>query len=319
MTPQNQPPAAEAKPHDADKKERFGRFMSQVLNHGALNLALGLGYRLELFEALSAQPGPATCEQLAKSAGLSARYLREWLGVMACGRVLELSLDASGLETYYLPPEHAAYLLRDSQPNLGVYTQETPLLTRCAHDAVLERFASGQGVDCEHYPDFQAFMAELADAKHQDTLIESFLPQVDEGRLVKRLHEGIAVCDLGCGSGLAALLMARAFPKSQIIGLDFSAQAIQAAHTRAEPYGLTNLSYEMQDAALIKDDPAFAARFDYVTAFDAIHDQSHPAQALAGVRHMLKPGGLFSMVDIAAGSSHAENLDHPHGAIFVHG
>jgi len=287
--------------------------MSQVLNLGALNLGLSLGYRLGLFEVLARFKRPATCDELAREASVSPRYLREWLGVVACGRVVELGRDEAGAETYLLPPEHAAFLLRGSELNLGVYTQEIPLLTACAQEAVLDRFPSGRGVDYRHYPRFQGFMAELADAKHQDTLVPTFLPSVDGGRLVARLERGIEVCDLGCGSGLAARLMARAFPRSRVTGLDISEETVAAANRQAEAEGLANLVYLIQDAALIKDHPGFKERFDYVTAFDAIHDQSHPAKALAGVRWMLKPGGLFSMVDIAAGSNHGDNLDHPLG------
>jgi len=53
--------------------------------------------------------------------------------------------------------------------------------------------------------------------------------------------------------------------------------------------------------------------FDYVTAFDAIHDQTRPLDVLRGVNHMLTPDGRFSMVDIAANSNLADNLAHPMG------
>jgi hypothetical protein len=54
-----------------------------------------------------------------------------------------------------------------------------------------------------------------------------------------------------------------------------------------------------------------AERFDYITAFDAIHDQTHPFEAAVGICHMLRPGGTFSMVDIAAETDLAGNMDHP--------
>lgn len=297
-----------------DKKELFAQRMTETLNLGALNLALGMGYRLGLFEALAEANAPIGCVELADRAGVSARYLREWLGVMACGRVVELDRDQAGQETYFLPPEHAAYLIRGSELNLGVYTQETPLLTVCAQEDVLERFKDGGGVNYDRYRPFRAFMAQLADAKHRDTLIRTFLPSVDGGALVDRLERGIEVCDLGCGSGLAARLMARAFPNSRFIGLDFDPDEIAAAERLAQKDGLANLSYLVQDAAAVAESPEYTRRFDYITAFDAIHDQTRPAEALAGARFMLKPGGLFSMIDIAAGSDQADNIDHPMGS-----
>jgi hypothetical protein len=68
------------------------------------------------------------------------------------------------------------------------------------------------------------------------------------------------------------------------------------------------------DAAKIDGTDGFFRQFDYVCAFDAIHDQSHPLEVLKGIRYMLASGGLFSMIDIKAFSNHGDNLDHPMGA-----
>ncbi|KIX15177.1 class I SAM-dependent methyltransferase [Dethiosulfatarculus sandiegensis] len=296
-----------------EKKERFERKMSEVLNYGALNLAMGLGYRLGLFEAMAAFDAPRSCGELAERAGVSERYLHEWLGIMATGKVVELTVTPQGEETYHLPFEHRAYLLKGSDLNLGVYTQEIPMLTACAQRSVEKAFETGSGVPPENYPDFQAFMGELADAKHQQTLLQTFLPAVDKGRLVSALKKGINVCDLGCGSGLAPFIMAKAFPNSSFMGMDISSQAIELARERVAEAGLTNLDFQILDAAVVKEESSLSERFDYITAFDAIHDQPHPDQALLGVRHMLKPGGLFSMVEIAAQSGHQGNLEHPMG------
>ena len=51
--------------------------------------------------------------------------------------------------------------------------------------------------------------------------------------------------------------------------------------------------------------------YDLVTAFDAIHDQAHPARVLAGIASALRDGGVFLMVDIKASSHPHENLDLP--------
>ena len=53
--------------------------------------------------------------------------------------------------------------------------------------------------------------------------------------------------------------------------------------------------------------------YDFVTAFDAIHDQADPASVLAGIADALKPDGVFLMPDIASSSKLEENLNHPIG------
>ena len=154
-------------------------------------------------------------------------------------------------------------------------------------------------------------MSQLSDAKHEKVLTKEFLPSVDNGRLVEKLKAGIKVCDLGCGQGVAMNLMAEAFPASEFTGIDNHEAAIAAAQTAADEKGLANARFLVRDAAALTEDPSLNGQFDWVCAFDAIHDQSHPLKALKGVRHILKPDGKFSMIDIKADSNIKENMDHP--------
>ena len=296
------------------KKEKFERKMIDILNYGALNLAMGIGYKTGLFDAMEAIGTPATAGKIAARANLTERYVTEWLGVMATGGVIDVvTKDASG-NRFFLPADHAACLTRRSgDANLGVYTQEIPLLTQCALPAVERGFTTGAGVPFAVYPAFQAFMGELSDAKHKKVLVQQFLPEVAEGRLLQRLKKGIAACDLGCGEGVAVLLMAARFPNSHFTGIDNHKGAIDAARAEALEKRLENCAFILQDAAGIDGNAYFENRYDYIMAFDAIHDQQKPLEALRGIRHMLTPDGLFSMVDIDADSDLSKNLDHPMG------
>ena len=292
----------------------FAARITEILNQGALNLAMGIGYQNRIFDTLEDLGKPVTIKALATATGLDARYLKEWLGIMVTGRILDLGGTPEGEATYFLPPERAAFLTRKAgSNNLGVYTQEIPLLTQCALEAVNAGFTSGDGVPFAKYPDFQQFMGELADAKHQKMLVSEFLPSVDDGKLLARLEAGIRVCDLGCGQGVAVILMAAAFPNSTFTGIDNHAEAIEKARHDVQVAGLSNAGFEVLDAAGLEGDETWRQRFDYICAFDAIHDQTRPLEALRGIRWMLAPGGLFSMVDIKAGSRHGDNLDHPMG------
>jgi 2-polyprenyl-3-methyl-5-hydroxy-6-metoxy-1,4-benzoquinol methylase len=293
----------------------FAQRMTDILNYGALNLAMGIGYKNRIFDVLEDLAKPATIIEIAAASGLNQRYLREWLGIMVTGRIIELSRYPNGEAAYVLPPEHAAFLTRNSgSSNLGVYTQEIPLLTSCAMESVNKGFKTGEGIPFSQYPDFQQFMSELADAKHRQVLIADFLPSIDNGKLVERLTEGLRVCDLGCGEGVALNLMARAFPKSTFTGIDNHEAAISEARAEAREMGLSNVVYKNIDAAVVYDNIDFCRKFDYACAFDAIHDQSHPLDVLKSIHYMLAPGGMFSMIDIKAFSNHADNLDHPMGA-----
>ena len=292
--------------------ENFSDRLVTILNHGALNLALGIGYSNGIFDTMDKQKRSLTLDELSSATGLDARYLKEWLGIMVTGGIVELGENGAGGDSFLLPRSHADLLCRRAgSNNLGVYTQEIPLLTTCAMGAVLEGFKTGNGVPYANYPEFQAFMTQLADAKHEQVLLDEFLPSVDEGRIVDQLGFGIRACDLGCGQGVALNLMARAFPGSEFTGIDIDEAAVETARTAARELGLTNVVYLVQDAAAVCDVKELGNRFDYITAFDAIHDQSHPFAALQGVLYMLESSGAFSMIDIKAASKIGDNKGHP--------
>ena len=47
--------------------------------------------------------------------------------------------------------------------------------------------------------------------------MDVFLPSVADGDIVSSMTEGIHVCDMGCGEGMAINLMARAFPMAPFL------------------------------------------------------------------------------------------------------
>jgi SAM-dependent methyltransferase len=174
-------------------------------------------------------------------------------------------------------------------------------------DQIVDCFRHGGGVPYSAFPRFQAIMAEDSGAGHDATLIDVTLPLVPG--LTDRLRQGIDVADVGCGSGHAANLMAEAFPRSAVTGFDFSDAGIAAARHEAESKGLGNARFEKRDAARLGE----TGRFDFITTFDAVHDQARPDLMLAGIAEALRPGGVYLCVDTAASSKLAENLDHPLG------
>jgi 2-polyprenyl-3-methyl-5-hydroxy-6-metoxy-1,4-benzoquinol methylase len=100
-------------PLDQARIDAFGQKMVETLNHAGLALMISIGHRNGLFEVLSRLPA-ATSEQIAVEAGQNERYVREWLGAMVTGGVVEYRPED---RTYHLPAEHASWLTRASSPN----------------------------------------------------------------------------------------------------------------------------------------------------------------------------------------------------------
>jgi SAM-dependent methyltransferase len=169
----------------------------------------------------------------------------------------------------------------------------------------LVRFRRGGGVDYRAFERFHTLMAESSHTVLEATLLAGTLPLVPG--LVARLEAGIDVLDMGCGEGVAIRMMAQHFPRSRFVGVDVAAEAAEAARAEAEAANLTNAQFLAQDAATFWAPVAF----DFITAFDAIHDQAAPRRVLRAIREALRPDGAFLMVDIAASSHLERNVDNP--------
>lgn len=293
--------AARPAEFDSARAEAFAERMVGVLNDAAIALMTSIGHRVGLFDALAGLP-PSTSAEVAAAAGLDERYVREWLAAMTVARIVEHDPSAG---TFRLPPEHAASLTRAAGPdNLGIQTQYVGLLG-AVEPLVAACFHAGGGVPYAAFGEFHRLMAEDSASVHDAGLLEHVLPLVPG--LPGRLRAGMDVCDVGCGSGHALCLMAKAFPASRFTGYDFSEEAIASARREADARGLGNVRFEERDVAGMQERNAF----DLVTAFDAIHDQARPADVLAGIARALRPDGVFLMVDIRASSELAGNMDHP--------
>jgi len=285
---------------DPQKAEAFAGQMVGLLNNSMLAVLTSVGHRTELFDKMATM-SPATSDEIAKQTGLNERYVREWLGAMVTGRVIDY--DPAN-RTYRLPPEHAAFLTRAAGPNNMATMTQFLALCGSVEDGIVESFRKGGGVPYSQFGKFQELMAEESAGVVDATLLGSTLPLTG---MVDRLTSGIDVLDVGCGQGHAINTMAREFPNSRFTGYDFSEEGVGAGQKEAKSWGLSNSKFVVQDVAKVKD----KAAYDLITAFDAIHDQAHPAQVLKGISDALRPGGVFLMVDIAASSNLEENMEHP--------
>lgn len=288
-------------PVDAARSEAFAQKMMQHLNSAAITLILSIGHRTGLLDAM-AQLGPSTSDEIAQAASLSERYVREALGVLATGGVVEYDGQS---KRYVLPREHAAWLTRAASPsNMAVSTQWIGVLAG-VEDQVVECFRRGGGVPYEQYKRFHEVMAEESRQTVVQPLLDVLVPMLPG--LADRLERGADVLDIGCGSGEALERLARRYPKSRFTGYDLSPEAVDRGRARMRAAGLKNVTLECRNAA----EPFGRERYDWITTFDAIHDQAAPDAVLRHIHAALKYDGWYLMQEIS-GSSHVhEDAHHP--------
>ena len=286
--------------------DEFSSRYLETLNHGALCLMISIGHRTGLFEALRTA-GPCTSAELAKASRLNERYVREWLGGMTTGKIVEVE-D----ERFFLSEAVSQLFANANEANNIAYLSQYIGMLGEVETRVVECFHKGGGVPYSAYSRFHEVMAEDSGQNIVAALLDHILPLVPG--LTLALQNGISVLDIGCGRGRALHLLADKFPDSRFTGCDLSEEAIAYARDHANRSELGNLRFEARDLTDFHCEAPEAA-YHLVTAFDAIHDQARPDNVLAGIRRSLKPGGIFLMQDIRASSTIAENRDHPIGTL----
>jgi SAM-dependent methyltransferase len=283
---------------DPARAEAFGGRLMGILSGSLLSAMIDIGHRTGLFVA--AAEGPATSEELAARAGLVERYVREWLGAMVTGGIIDY--DAA-TDTYVLPAEHAAMLTGPT--GMGPIAAANTVLAKHVGQ-VVRVFQEGGGVPFAAYaPEFTDALDAMGRGVFDTMLVADYLPLVPG--LTEKLAAGARVADVACGTGHALVVLAREFPASTFVGYDLNEHAIARARAEATGAGLTNVSFELEDAARI----APSAPFDVVFVFDAVHDQVAPEAVLARIHDALVPGGYFVMCEPHGGDSLAENLANP--------
>lgn len=283
--------------------EAFATRVVGIGNSAYLAMLLALGHETGLFDSMATLP-PATSEAIAAAAGLQERYVREWLAALACGRVVAYDPVA---RTFHLPPEHAAVLTRAAGPGNLARFMAGPMVLAPGFAPLATCFREGGGVPAATYAGFVRLMSEVSGEVFDARLLDTIVPLVPG--LADRLAGGSEVVDIGCGAGHALTLLAAAFPRSRFTGYDIDAKALAIGRAEAESRGLGNVRFVEQNAATLN----LEAACDVITAFDAIHDQTQPTAVLTAIHRALRQGGVFLMVDPAASSELADNLDHPIG------
>ncbi len=284
---------------DPTEMEQFAGQLVSIYAGSMLNYMIDIGHRTGLFTA--AGQGPATSQELADRAGLHERYVREWLGSMVTGNIFDYDPATA---TYTLPLSHAA-MLTDGPMNLAPMAAFGTHLGKHVQQ-VARAFREGGGVPYSEYrPEFTDVMDSISRVQYDGFLVDVYIPLVPGLR--DGLEAGIRVADVACGTGHALVVLARAFPASTFVGYDLDDGAIGRARAEAAGAQLTNVTFEVADAARLD----VRTPFDLIFVFDAVHDQVDPRAVLANIHRALTPDGVFFMKEPHGADSLEDNIGNP--------
>jgi len=287
-------------------KEKSARFMSKLVGDVATAIATGLlqvGDRAGLLRAM-AGAGPLTAAVLAERAGVRPRYVEEWLAAVAGAGYVEY--DAA-TDSFLLPDEHAQFLVNpQAETYLGGLYNGLPALMAMV-PKLADAFQSGDGIA---FSDFGTGMPQLLEVMNRPVyearLVKHWLPALPE--VLRRLQAGGSALDIGCGTGVVPITLAKAFPSAQISGIDLDAHSIGIAQGYARDAGLGDRV--QLSSRRIEDLPA-DARWDLISTFDVVHDLPDPVDALRRIRAALSEGGSYLMVEPRVADDLQTNLANP--------
>jgi SAM-dependent methyltransferase len=287
-TPATISPVDDAHGIDETRVEAFlDRFLTDIAG-AATGLMTAIGDRLGLYGTMTGT-GPWTAPELASATGLNERLVTEWL---AAQTVSSYVVYDPATRTYELPSEHAMVLSVTDSPVHLVSVAEMMAAQYQTLDQLERAFRTDGGIDYGELPAglFRSIERFFRTA-YTHELVSDWFPAV-EG-LVARLEAGARVADLGCGHGVATLLMADTWPDSTFVGFDLHAPSIAVARSRALETGAgDNVSFKVADAAGLSTGP-----FDVVVFFDALHDLGDPPAALQRAHEVLTDGGIIVAVE----------------------
>jgi 2-polyprenyl-3-methyl-5-hydroxy-6-metoxy-1,4-benzoquinol methylase len=275
--------------------------VARTLNSGYITMMISVGHRTGLFDVMAALP-PATSHEVASAAGLTERYVREWLAAMTSAHIIDYEPRTA---TYFLPIEYAAVLARGAGDNNLAPMAEMLSQLASVEDLVVAGFHGGGGVIPEAYERLHELMSQQKRQRIDESYIDALLRLMPGMRA--RLEAGARVLDVGCGDGSLINVMAREFPRSRFRGYDIARAAIHRACEQRDEAGVRNVEFVRDDALYIDE----AGTYDLVLALESLHEQSFAGAVLRNIATALRADGVFLMQEAAASSHLARNVEHP--------
>lgn len=114
------------------------------------------------------------------------------------------------------------------------------------------------------------------------------------GKDATRLPVPLRYCELGCGQGFSANLIASANPSAEIHATDFNPAQIAGARRLAQDAGQTNVHFHEAAFADFAAEPSLPAQFDII-ALHGIYSWISPENRrhiVSFIKQKLRPGGL---------------------------
>jgi SAM-dependent methyltransferase len=245
-----------------------------------------LGLELGLFERIRAA-GDAGIEAgaLAEATGCQSEPVAAWIRAAHAGDLL--GLDGSRVT---IPEDVVAVLLDDTHPEYLGGQFVVAVVSSLDYEGLSEFFRTGRTIE-ERPPRFHRAIEEVT-VQDIAVFFQEGLAQVPE--LAAALTRGGRVLDVACGGGRWLIAVARRFPATELVGVEFEPDSVARAMRHVAEAGLgERIRIEPRE---IPDMP-YRSEFDLVYIQDALHELADPVASLRSSWAAVQAGGRLVVLE----------------------
>jgi len=245
-----------------------------------------IGLELGLFGSLKAAGRAGlSAMDLAGAAHCVPAPIAAWVRAAHATELVELDGDRA-----WLDPDMATVLLDEDRPEFLGGQVVSAVVSTLDYDRMLEFFRTGNPIP-ERPPRFHRAIERVT---VQDIAV--FFQEGLAGlpALTEELSRGIDVLDVACGGGRWLTAVARRFPRTRLVGVEFEPDSVARAMRHATKSGLDDrIRIEAREVA----DMTFDQEFGLVYLQDALHELPDPVAGLRQSWAAVAPGGRLVVLD----------------------
>ncbi|HEV8308954.1 MAG TPA: class I SAM-dependent methyltransferase [Methylomirabilota bacterium] len=264
-----------------------------------------VGRKAGLFQAVQEAAPGITADALAKRLEYEPRYVRVWCRAAYAYELLDYDPHVG----FRLAPHVGDLLLNPADPQyLGGRVEISVAFTEdfAAFPARLRDGAAFPRKD--HSPELIRGIMETTKPDFA-IMAEIVLPQAPA--VIRRLDEGGAILDVGCGAAYGLIHLSRRFPRAHGLGLEVDPPMLALAAQNLAEAGVGDRVRVEPTSALAME---FVDRFDLVVMNIALHETGERPEweaVLARVRRALRPGGALLISELPYPGTIEEYRAHP--------
>ena len=275
--------------------ERFAE-MATSLGGFYSTWAVYLGLDLGLFARIrAAGDGGVTPTDLAAQTGCAAEPVATWVRL---AHAVDL-VDFDGVRVRPID-DVLAVLLDDDRPEyLGGQFMST-VVSSLDYERLTDFFRTGRPIS-ERPPRFHRAI-EAVTAQDIAVFFQEGLAELPD--LAAQLSLGGRVLDVACGGGRWLIAVARRFPATSLVGVEYEPDSVARARRHVVEAGLEErIAIEDRDPV----DLPWGQVFDLVYLQDALHELVDPVGTLRAAWAVVRPAGRLVVLDWCLPSSMEES------------